>query len=186
MSGHSKWSNIKNQKAAADSKKGKVFGQLARQIRVAVKEGGSGDPQSNATLRALLEKARAENMPKEKIQRAIDVGLGKGVGGDLKEIVYEGFGPGGVGFLVVAVTNNPNRTTSEVREIFSRVGGALGAPNSVKYLFARSNDGGYVTTIPFPITDPTQQQKLQKLLDEFNEHDDIEEVFCAGEWGGKE
>src|SRR3989304_3111017 len=131
MSGHSKWSNIKNQKAAADAKKGKIFGLLARQIRNAVKEGGSGDPQSNATLRTLLEKSRAENMPKEKVQRAIDVGLGKGAGGELKEIVYEGFGPGGVGFLVAVVTNNANRTTSEIREIFSRAGGSIGAPPSV-------------------------------------------------------
>ncbi|HCR81318.1 MAG: hypothetical protein UY13_C0001G0049 [Candidatus Pacebacteria bacterium GW2011_GWB1_47_8] len=186
MAGHSKWHNIKNQKAKVDAKKGKIFGQLARQIRIAVKEGGSGDPQHNATLRTLLEKARAENMPKEKIQRAIDVGLGKGVGGELREISYEGYGPGGAGFLVVAVTNNANRTTSEIREIFSRFGGSIGAPGSVMYMFTRGNDGGYITTMPFPITDSNQQEQLQKILDVLNEHDDVEEVFCTGEWEGKE
>jgi YebC/PmpR family DNA-binding regulatory protein len=186
MAGHSKWHNIKNQKAKTDARKGQVFGQLARLIRAAVKEGGSGDPNSNATLRTLLEKARAENMPKEKVERAINTGLGKGVGGDLKEVVYEAFGAGGVGFLVVTVTNNANRTTSELREIFERTHGSIGAPGSVMYMFSRGADGGYVSNMPWPVEDQQQQQSLQNLLDELNMHDDVEEVFCAAEWSGKE
>lgn len=186
MAGHSKWNNIKNRKAAADATKGKVFGQLARQIRVAVKEHNSGDPQMNSTLRTMLEKARAENMPKDKIQRAIDAGLGKGGAGEAKEIVYEGFGPGGVGFLVVAVTDNSNRTTGEVKNIFSSAGGSLGSPNSVKYMFARAADGGYTPTIPFAIEAPEQQEKIQNLIDELRSNEDVEEVFCAGEWPEKE
>lgn len=185
MAGHSKWHNIKNTKAAADAKKSKIFGQLSRQIRVSVKENGSGDPQHNATLRTILEKARAENMPKEKIQRAIDAGLGKGAGGELREIVYEGFGPGGVGMLVVATTDNLNRTSSEIRNIFSQGNGSLGSPGSAKYLFTMNPDGGYATAIPFPVTDPTQQTQLQQLIDDLTEQEDVEEVFCSGEWDNK-
>jgi len=186
MSGHSKWSTIKHKKAATDAVKGKVFGQLARQIRAAAKEGGSGDPQTNASLRPLLEKARAENMPKDKIKKAIDVGLGKGGGGQAKEIVYEGFGPGGAGLLVVAVTDNPNRTAAEVKHIFSQFDGSLGAPGSVSYMFTRGEDGGYVSTMPFKLEDSAQQQKLQNLLDNLRENEDVEEIFCSAEWAGKE
>ena len=147
MSGHSKWSTIKHKKAATDAARGKVFGQLARLIRAAVKEGGSGDPQHNASLRPLLDKARAENMPKDKIKKAIDVGLGKGGEGAAKEIVYEGFGPGGAGIMAVAVTDNANRTAAEVKHIFSNYQGSLGSPGSVAYMFTRGEDGGYVSTI---------------------------------------
>jgi YebC/PmpR family DNA-binding regulatory protein len=186
MAGHSKWHNIKNRKAAVDAVKGKIFGLLARQIRTAVKEGGSGDPGSNATLRTLLEKTRAENMPKEKVQRAIDAGLGKGTGGEVKEIVYEGFGPGGAGFLVVAVTDNSNRTTGEIKNIFSENNGSIGSPGSVMYMFARHPEGGYTATMSFPIEDPQQQKQLQDLIDELRQNEDVEEVFCSGEWPTKE
>ncbi len=186
MSGHSKWSTIKHKKAATDAAKGKVFGQIARLIRAAVKEGGSGDPQTNASLRPLLEKARSENMPKDKIQKAIDVALGKGTGGQAQEIVYEGFGPGGVGCLIVAVTDNANRTSAEIKHIFSRLDGSLGSPGSVSYMFARGNDGGYVPTIPFQVEEKNQQDKLQNLLNELQENEDVEEVFCAGQWPGAE
>lgn len=186
MSGHSKWNNIKNKKAAVDAKKSKMLGLLARQIRNAVKEGKSGDPQFNPTLRTLLDKARAENMAKEKIQKAIDSGLGKGAGANAREIIYEGFGPGGVGMLVVAFTENLNRTSPEIKSIFSKAGGSLGAPGSAMYLFSRGPDGGYQTMIPFMVEDPEQQQALQSLMDEFRSHDDVEEVFCSGEWPEKE
>lgn len=186
MSGHSKWNNIKNRKAATDAVKSRIFGQLARLIRAAVREGGSGDPQSNATLRTLLEKTRAENMPNDKVRRAIDAGLGKSGVGEVKEIVYEGFGPDGAAFLVVAVTDNANRTTSEIKNIFAEGGGSIGSPGSAKYMFARGSDGGYISTIPFPITDPVQQKQLHNLMDSLRENEDVEEVFCSGEWAGKE
>lgn len=182
MAGHSKWHNIKNRKAAVDAVKAKIFGQLARQIRVAVREGGSGDPQFNSTLRVYLDKARAENMPKEKVQKAIDAGLGKGSAGELKETVYEGFGPGGVAFLVATVTNNPNRTTSEIKEIFSKHGGSVGAPGSAMYLFSRGSDGRYVPTMPYMVEPGAQQTELQDLLEALQENEDVEEVFASAEW----
>jgi YebC/PmpR family DNA-binding regulatory protein len=186
MAGHSKWNNIKKRKGAVDAKKSKIFGVIARLIRSAVKEGKSGDPQSNATLRTVLDKARAENMPKEKIEKAIDAGLGKGKGGEVKEIVYEGFGPGGVGMLVVTFSDNTNRTTSEIKSIFSKAGGSIGSPGSAMYLFSRGQDGGYNTTIPFQVEDEAQQKVLQGLMDELRENEDVEEVFCSGEWASKE
>jgi YebC/PmpR family DNA-binding regulatory protein len=186
MSGHSKWNNIKGRKAATDGKKAKVFGELSKHIRLAVKEGGSGEPRFNVGLRVLLDKAREANMPKEKVQRAIDVGLGKGAGANVQEIVYEGFGPGGVPFLVVAMTDNLNRTTGEVRNVFSKAGGSLGAPGSVKYLFTRSQNAEFILTMPMPVEDPEQQIALQDLLDELRQLDDIETVYSAGEWAEKE
>ncbi|MFH2118758.1 MAG: YebC/PmpR family DNA-binding transcriptional regulator [Candidatus Paceibacterota bacterium] len=186
MSGHSKWSTIKHKKAATDAVKGKVFGQLSRQIRVATKEGGSGDPQLNAALRAVLEKARIENLPKDKITRAINAGLGKGTGGEVREIVYEGFGAGGIGFLVVVVTDNANRTTSEVKNIFNKFQGSVGSPGSVAYMFTRNPEGGYICTLPLTVADPAQQKTLQNLMNELRENDDVEEVFCSGEWSEKE
>ncbi|HEX9817315.1 MAG TPA: YebC/PmpR family DNA-binding transcriptional regulator [Patescibacteria group bacterium] len=186
MSGHSKWSTIKHKKAATDAVKGKVFGQLSRQIRIATKEGGSGDPQFNAALRAVLEKARAENLPKDKIQRAIDAGLGKGGAGQVQEIVYEAFGPGGISFLVLVATDNTNRTTSEVKSIFHKFQGSLGSPGSAAYMFARNQEGGYISTMPAMVNDLQQQKALQNLLDELRENEDVEEVFCSGEWPGKE
>lgn len=186
MAGHSKWNNIKNRKAAVDSAKGKVFGQLARQIRVAARDGKSGDPQFNSALRVVLEKARAENMPKEKIQKAIDAGLGKGSGAAVREILYEGFGPGGAGFLVVAVTDNPNRTTPDVKAMFAKYGGSIGAPGSAAYLFTRGNDGGYVPTMPIEIAPGAHQTALQKLLTALQSNEDVEEVFTTGQWADME
>lgn len=186
MSGHSKWNNIKKRKGAVDAKKGKVFGQLARAIRMAVKEGGSGDPQMNPSLRPLLDKARAENMPKEKIQKAIDVSLGKGGENVAKEVIYEGYAPGGAGLLIVALTDNTNRTGSEIKTILGKGGGSLGSPGSAMYLFTRSADGGYISTMPYAIDDEAMQVKIQNLIESLEENDDVEEVFCSGEWEGKE
>ncbi len=188
MAGHSKWANIKHRKGAQDKKRGKVFGQLARQIRTATKEGGSGDPGQNPTLRTILEKAREANMPKENITRAIDKGLGRGTAGVVQEIVYEGFGPGGVGMLVTAVTDNVNRMSSELKNAFSKAGGAMGSPGSVMYMFNRSESGeeGYVCVTPIPVDDEETQQQIQDLMDTMLEVEDVEEVFCAGVWGGQE
>lgn len=186
MAGHSKWHNIKNRKAAVDSKKGKIFSQLAKNIRMAVKEGDSGDPRFNANLRLLMEKAREANMPKEKVQKAIDVGLGKGAGANVQEVVYEGFGPHGVGYMVVAMTNNVNRTAGEVRSIFSKAGGTLGTPGCVKYMFTRGENNEFVLMMPMVIEDESVQQQLQDFIDQLREHEDIEDVYCVGEWSSKE
>lgn len=185
MSGHSKWNNIKNKKGAADIKKGKVFSEIGKQIRIAVKEGKSGDPKFNPSLRLALDKARAANMPKENIQRAIDRGLGKGKTGDIQEVVYEGYGPGGVGILVVAHTDNHQRTAGEIRFIFSRANSSLGAPGSAMYLFTHEGED-YNVAIPMPIDDPQTQTQLQNLIDALRENEDVEDVYCAGVWEGKE
>lgn len=186
MAGHSKWNNIKNRKGAQDTKRGKAFSQCAKAIRSATKEGGSGDPKFNPTLRLALEKARAVNMPNDKIQKAIDRGLGKTAAGVImEEINYEGFAPGGVGMIIASITDNKNRTASEIRTILSKAGGALGSPGSAGYMFNRI-DGEYQVTMPMTITDENQQLKLQELMDNLRELDDVEDVYLAGEWEGKE
>ncbi len=179
MAGHSKWSNIKNKKAATDQKKGKIFSKLSRNIRVAVREGGS-DPGSNVNLRLWLDKAREANMPKDNVQRAIDAGLGKGVNGSLQETSYEGFGPGGVGILIVSFTDNKNRTTAEVRNILQHSGGSLGSPGSTKYMFERSAQGKYQPTLALPLDDQ-QKKSLLSMAEELLELEDIEAVYCAVE-----
>src|SRR3954452_3335702 len=135
MAGHSKWAGIKHKKAIVDSRRGKLFTKLARAITVAAKDGG-GDPEGNPRLALAISKARDASMPKDNIERAIAKGTGEGADADaLEDVVYEGYGPGGVAMLVEAVTDNRNRTGSEVRHLFSKHGGSLGEPGSVAYLF---------------------------------------------------
>jgi len=135
MSGHSKWASIKHKKAVVDSRKGKLFTKLARAVTVAAKEGG-GDPDTNARLGLAVQKAKDASMPKDNIERAIAKGTGAGAdAAALEDVLYEGYGPGGVALLVEAVTDNRNRTASEVRHILSKHGGNLGEPGSVAYLF---------------------------------------------------
>ena len=145
MSGHSKWSSIKHKKAATDAKRGQLFTKLARAISVAAREGG-GDPESNYTLAAAIEKARSFSMPKDNIQRAIDRGTGEGDGGEIERTTYEGYGPAGVAVLVEALTDNRNRTSAEVRHAFDKHGGSLGEPGSVAWQFESKGvimvDGG--------------------------------------------
>jgi len=174
MSGHSKWSNIKNRKASVDAKKSKTFAIISKLITVAVKEGGSSDPASNPRLRLALDKARSANMPNSNIQKALDKGLGKGEGSSIEEIVYEGYGPGGVGYLVRTLTDNRNRTGSEIKYIFDRNGGSLGGPGSVSYLFERDGEG-YKANITIPVDQQTRE-KAETLSDLLDEQDDVELV----------
>jgi len=135
MSGHSKWATIKRKKGAADARRGQLFTKLTREITVAAKEGG-GDADSNFRLRLAVQKARGENMPADNIQRAIQRGAGGGEGGaNFEEIMYEGYGPHGVAFIVQTLTDNRNRTVSEVRSVFTKAGGSLGESNSVGWMF---------------------------------------------------
>ena len=135
MAGHSKWAGIKHKKAIVDSRRGKLFTKLARAITVAAKEGG-GSVEGNAALGLAVQKAKDASMPKDNIERAIAKGTGEGAdAAALEDVVYEGYGPGGVAMLVEAVTDNRNRTGSEVRHLFSKHGGSLGEPGSVAYLF---------------------------------------------------
>ncbi|MBI2017977.1 YebC/PmpR family DNA-binding transcriptional regulator [Candidatus Daviesbacteria bacterium] len=134
MSGHSKWSTIKRQKGTADIKRGQAFTKLANVITIAVKAGGSGDPGANPRLRTVLEEAKALNMPKDNIQRAIDRGLGVGKEA-FEEVVYEGFGPGKVAFYLEGITDNKLRTLQEIKSLFERSGGSLGGSGSTVYMF---------------------------------------------------
>ncbi|MDQ4029815.1 MAG: YebC/PmpR family DNA-binding transcriptional regulator [Actinomycetota bacterium] len=137
MSGHSKWSSIKHKKGAADAKRGKLFSKLSRALIVAAREGG-GDPVANLALQNAIEKARSYSMPKENIERAIAKGTGAGADAAAFEaIVYEGYGPSGVAVLVEALTDNRNRTASEVRHIFAKHDGNLGTSGAVAWLFER-------------------------------------------------
>lgn len=135
MSGHSKWSNIKNKKAANDAAKGSVFTKMAKGITIAVKKGGGvGDPSQNFSLRLAIDKARAVNMPKENIDRAIDKGLGKS-GMELAELTIEAFAPDGVVVILEVVTDSRNRAVAEIRLLIEKHGGRMGEPGSVMYLF---------------------------------------------------
>ena len=137
MSGHSKWHSIKHKKGAADAKRGKLFSKLARAITVAARDGG-GDPGGNPTLATAIQKAKDASMPKDKIQKAIDVGTGAGSdGAAIERIVYEGYGPAGVAVLVEALTDNRNRASAEIRHAFSKHGGNLGEPGSVAWIFEK-------------------------------------------------
>lgn len=134
MSGHSKWSTIKRQKGVADSKRSAAFSKLGRLITIAARTGGK-DPAMNFRLRLAIDKARDVNMPNANIERAVAAGAGEGKGEISKEALYEGFGPGGVAVMVEAITDNPNRTSAEIRMLFSKAGGSLGAQNSVGWMF---------------------------------------------------
>jgi YebC/PmpR family DNA-binding regulatory protein len=141
MSGHSKWSTIKRKKGAEDAKRGRIFTRLAREITIAAREGG-GDSDTNAALRLAIDKARGSNMPKDNIERAIKRGTGELEGGALEEVMYEGYGPHGVALLVKCLTDNRNRTLSEVRRVFNRSGGSLAEAGAVAWMFSTR---GYIT-----------------------------------------
>lgn len=136
MSGHSKWAQIKHKKARTDLERGKAFSKLIRLITVAARQGG-GNPENNPRLRLAIQKAREVNMPQENIEKAIKKGTGELEGVTYEEIAYEGYGPGGVAIMVEATTDNRNRTTAEIRHLFSRYGGSLGETGCVSWVFER-------------------------------------------------
>ena len=136
MAGHSKWKQIKRKKAVTDQRRGAAFTRLIREITIAAKQGG-GDPGGNPRLRTAIDAAKAENMPGDNIERAIKKGTGELEGVVYEEVTYEGYGPGGAAILALAITDNPNRTVAEIRNVFTRHGGHLGAANSVAWMFDR-------------------------------------------------
>jgi len=160
MSGHSKWANIKRRKEAQDSKRGKIFTKLIKEIAVAARVGGA-DPEANPRLRLAIQNAKGVNMPKENINRAIKKGAGED-GADYSEITYEGYGPNGVAIFVETTTDNVNRTVSNVRSYFTKYGGSLGTNGSLEFIFQRKG----VFTFPVP--------------ENFNEDDFTLEVIDAG------
>ncbi len=236
MSGHSKWNNIKRKKGAADAAKGATFTKLGREIQVAVKHGGP-DPEANSRLKDVIAKAKAANVPNDNIARSIKKASGAGEGESFEEIVYEGYGPGGVAVLVRTQSDHRNRTAGDIRHIFDKFSGNMGTAGCVSFLFQEkgqilidqeeyedeetvmmdaleagaedfaTEDGLYVITTtpetyhevrdalekkkyafvdatlgPVPVTwtelsDPEAVEKMEKLIERLEEHDDVQEVF---------
>lgn len=182
MSGHSKWNNIKNRKGAADAKRSAEFTMVSKQIRMAVKEGGSDNPDFNPKLRIALEKARAVNMPKQNVARAIERGMGKtGEGKVLQEVLYEGYGPSGVAIMALAITDNTVRSASEVRAVFTHHQGSLAGPHAAAFMFSRSVDGqGYEPTLKTPVA-KGDLAVLTELLAQLTALEEVEEVYHTAE-----
>lgn len=176
MSGHSKWAQIKHKKAKVDAQRGRIFTKLIREITVAAKLGG-GDPEHNPRLRLAIDKAKENNMPWENIERAIKRGTGELEGVEYVETVFEGFGPEGVAFLVKVLTDNKNRTTGEIRHIFSKFGGHLGAPGSVAWQFEEKG------VIYIDKDKATEEQVLEIALEagaeDVKDEGDSYCVYCA-------
>ena len=172
MSGHSKWANIKRKKEVTDSKKSKIFSKMSRVISVAARNGA--DPESNAPLRLAVERARDARMPRENIDKAIQKGSGQGGEGVFYEAVYEGYGPNGEAFYISALTDNKNRTVAEIRNIFSKFGGSLGGAGSTAHIFQPDPEN---PSFSLEIDDIPQAHKLTNLLEELDDHDDVQDVY---------
>src|SRR3954454_5476565 len=176
MAGHSKWANIKHRKAAADSKKGKIFTRVIKEITVAAKAGG-GDPDSNPRLRLALEKAREANMTKDSVQRAIQRGTGELDGVSYDEVRYEGYGPGGAAVLIDCLTDNRTRTVADVRHAFTKNGGNMGSDGSVAYLFKHC---GLFVFAPGTSEDAVMEAGLDAGAEDVIRNDDGSvELLCA-------
>jgi len=176
MSGHSKWHTIKHKKGAADAKRGKIFTRLIKELTVAARNGG-GDPDMNPRLRTIVAEAKANNMPRENIERAIRRGTGEEPGVSYEEITYEGYGPGGVALMIESVTDNKNRTVGEIRHMLGKYNGNLAAENSVAWMFTRK---GQV----FVEKDKADEEKLLNAVleaggDDMNDDGDTWEIMCA-------
>ncbi len=177
MAGHSKWAQIKRQKGVADSRRGQLFTKLGREVTMAARQGG-GDPEMNPALRLAIERARAANMPKDNIERAIKRGTGEDSGAaQLEEVIYEGYGPGGIAILVRALTDNRNRTASDVRSAFAKAGGNLGESGSVAWQFETKG----LITIAAPGVDPEEVALLaiDSGADDVKVEDGTVEVYTA-------
>lgn len=179
MSGHSKWSNIKNRKGKQDALKGKIFTKLARAITVAVREGGA-DADYNSSLATAIEKAKAQNMPNDNIDRAIKAGLAAASGENYETITYEGYGPSGTAFMVQCLTDNKNRTAADIRHYFSKNNGNLGTTGCVGYLFDRKG------VISIEQNDSIDEETLMMAAldvgaDDFETQDDSYEITTAPE-----
>jgi YebC/PmpR family DNA-binding regulatory protein len=175
MAGHSKWAGIKHKKAIVDSRRGKLFTKLARAITVAAKEGG-GDIVGNAALALAVQKAKDASMPKDNIERAIAKGTGEGADTEAFEaVMYEGYGPGGVAILVEALTDNRNRTGSEIRHAFNKHGGNLGEPGSVAYLFDKK---GVVLVDAAKYSEDDLMPALDAGAEDIVQDEDVFEVLC--------
>ncbi len=177
MSGHSKWHNIQAKKGKTDAARGKIFTKIGREIAIAVREGGA-NPESNSKLKDIIAKAKANNMPNDNIQRSIKKAAGEGSGAVYEEITYEGYAPGGVAIIAQIVTDNRNRTSSDVRHIFDKNGGSLGTPGSVSYMF--DNKGIIVIERePGMDEDEMMMQALDVGAEDVRIEEDVFEVITA-------
>lgn len=176
MAGHSKWANIKHRKAKGDAVKGNIFTKIGREIAVAVKEGGA-DPFSNSKLRDIIAKARANNMPNDNINRSIKKASGELGSVNYEEIIYEGYGQGGIAFMVEALTENKNRTAGDVRHLFDKYGGSLGQTNCVSYMFDRK--GVIIVDKEGLLEDDLFLMAIDAGADDIVTGDEIYEVYTA-------
>lgn len=174
MSGHSHFKSIKHKKELTDAKKGQIFSKIAKMIELAARKGG--DPTMNPGLRLVIEKARSVNMPNDNIERAIKKGSGENKEGQLEEIVYEAYGPFGAALIIETITDNRNRTISEIKHILNIHGGKLAETGSVKYLFDRK-EGEWIPKYSMDITDENTKQQLEKLFEALDENDDVNEIY---------
>ncbi|MBG9982844.1 YebC/PmpR family DNA-binding transcriptional regulator [Aerococcaceae bacterium DSM 111020] len=176
MAGHSKWNNIKQRKGAQDAKRGKIFQKLSREIYVAAKQGG-GDPDMNPALRLAMDRAKAQNMPNDNVKRAIDKATSSADGDNFEEVMYEGYGPNGVGIMAQALTDNRNRTQTNVRVCYNKNGGTIGEMGSVSYMFERK---GYIA-IEREGLDVNEDEMLMSVLeaggDELEVSDEVFEIY---------
>ena len=198
MSGHSKWHNIQKTKGAADAKRSAAFTKIAKEIIVAVKQGGSGDPNNNSRLATVIAKAKAANMPNDNIKRTIDKALGSGNTDNYESVTYEGYGPGGVAVIVEALTDNRQRTAPEVRHYFDKYGKGMGAQGCVSWSFDRkgviiidNEDGDYdedavmfvsadISLVPqtyVKLESDEDVKNMEKLLDMLEDNEDVQNTY---------
>ncbi len=203
MSGHSKWAQIRRSKGVNDARRGQLFTRLGREIVVAVREGGSGDPNANFRLRMAVQRARDANMPMENIERTIKRAMGGSEGASLEEITYEGYGPGGTALLVQTLTENRNRTVAEVRNAFSRNGGnlAVGADDEVLTIYTDPSDLEKIrqaleakkykvvksesTMLPKTKTELTEEKvahQVMRLVEKLEDLDDVQNVYSNADF----
>ena len=175
MSGHSKWNNIKRKKEKTDGAKAKVLTKIGRELAVAVKQGGGPDPASNSTLKALIAKAKAANMPNDNIERCIKKAAGEGEGDNYESIVYEGYGPCGIAVIVEALTDNRNRTAGDVRHYFDKFGGNLGTTGCVSFMFQEK--GVLVVEKEDLDEDKVMEDSLEAGASDFQADEDVFEIY---------
>ncbi len=177
MSGHNKWSKIKHKKAATDAQKSKVFSKHSALIAMESRKAGGDTSLPN--LAAAIERAKKDSMPKDNIERAVAKGAGVG-GAAIEEVTYEGYGPGGVAMLIQTVTDNNNRTASEIRHIFSKAGLELGTPGSAAWAFAKAPDGSFTPITPIELDDTTGE-KLADFIETLEDNDDVTNIYTAAD-----
>lgn len=178
MSGHSKWANIKNKKEKTDAQKGKIFTKIGREIAIAVKEGGGGDPVNNSKLRDVIAKAKAANMPNDNISRSIKKAIGDGNATNYEEVTYEGYGPGNIAVIVNCLTDNRNRIAAEMRHIFDKSGGNMGNSGSVSWMFDKKGQIVIERTALMD-EDEVMMQALDAGAEDFIANDDAFEVYTS-------